>query len=849
MPLVFIPGQGGGYGQSRAIAAEINRLADNFGKPRMDIFAIHCNEELSALHGGTLMEQAEFLIDCIAFIRELYEEKFGRKCSVIAVGHSMGGVVISIAMTLESYEPHSIKSIINLSSPLLAPPVPIQRELVEIYSLVNDHWKRKFSAIDEEFKSLVVLSVAAGNRDTILNSELCQLESIVPPSNGLFLFASSVPFAWTSTDHNSIVWSYSFIRAIASCIVDGIDVATGQLLSTEKVIEIYRNRLISPFITGKSVKLFKEPEIEEIYMPFPIENMKRNFDILPSFNLIDLRDEKQLQILSNLKFGQQMQFLFVNQTANPQVFKVVERAALEPSFHLPYLTTDIKFVIDKKSRRTSIVTAWHYDLSKINAQYLLLATRNSSRPEEKDQIWKQMPKIEFLQPAMADEYFEKDFAFDFYDEESKKTIHEHRKNSEFLSLSFTPKKTHVFNHVYGDLLFSPIELWLPQHGAVLHEFIFPQIADGLSSLHVEISGDKDDFKFLPVCRLFCSSIGEEKFYAGQWSFSISFHDHYSSTTASELTYPLEFAGVSNTNSGFILNCWLNPKYSYKISFHASLQVLLGQVCRKYGIGFIVFPFAIILLSFSSSLLRPAFPILLNSLIAEMHMSYRWIIATMIISIAKWNFSSSSNNVFFGNEHFLVVPMMLAVGYGVAMAIILIVNICVKVVALFAACLTSSTSHRNDQARLLLMLFVSFALPYQYGFMMMFLMLGASVVKTKVRLLRLDGSEKSEDKFNYQISLLTLMFIPLCVHIASLIVWMRNLMAGWWSFSDYNGFSLLPFGAVVLFSSHKVPKFTRLTFYCCIALFLYCLLYANLAVYLIDDICRILHLLIIFASVK
>lgn len=53
-----------------------------------DFFTIDFNGELSALYGGTLMDQHEFMISSVDKVLKLYPPK-NRPKSVVIIGHSM----------------------------------------------------------------------------------------------------------------------------------------------------------------------------------------------------------------------------------------------------------------------------------------------------------------------------------------------------------------------------------------------------------------------------------------------------------------------------------------------------------------------------------------------------------------------------------------------------------------------------------------------------------------------------------------------------------------------------------------------------------------------------------------
>ena len=82
VPVLFIPGNAGSYKQVRSLAAEAahywnqnirpNPDAADEGKVALDFFTVDFNEDLTAFHGQTLLDQAEYLNDAVAYILSLY---------------------------------------------------------------------------------------------------------------------------------------------------------------------------------------------------------------------------------------------------------------------------------------------------------------------------------------------------------------------------------------------------------------------------------------------------------------------------------------------------------------------------------------------------------------------------------------------------------------------------------------------------------------------------------------------------------------------------------------------------------------------------------------------------------
>ncbi|KAJ1850803.1 GPI inositol deacylase, partial [Coemansia sp. RSA 486] len=114
IPVLFVPGNAGSPKQARSIAsATTSAFVDLMGKDPsavdrgqigFDFFTVGLNEEFTALHGYSILEQADFVNDAIRYILSLYPKtrlrhklstngtEYALPTSVIVIGHSMGGV-------------------------------------------------------------------------------------------------------------------------------------------------------------------------------------------------------------------------------------------------------------------------------------------------------------------------------------------------------------------------------------------------------------------------------------------------------------------------------------------------------------------------------------------------------------------------------------------------------------------------------------------------------------------------------------------------------------------------------------------------------------------------------------
>ncbi|VUG17932.1 DEBR0S2_19570g1_1 [Brettanomyces bruxellensis] len=165
-PVLFIPGNAGSYKQVRSIAAEaaaqfygergensreekiyLDRDNNFIGGPRgsngtnLDFFAADFNGDFTAFHGRTMLDQSEYLNEAVRFILSLYRGNKHPATSVILVGHSMGGVVARVMLTLPNYLPGSVTTILTLAAPHAAAPATFDKELLDVFSETNEYWR------------------------------------------------------------------------------------------------------------------------------------------------------------------------------------------------------------------------------------------------------------------------------------------------------------------------------------------------------------------------------------------------------------------------------------------------------------------------------------------------------------------------------------------------------------------------------------------------------------------------------------------------------------------------------------------------------------------------------------
>lgn len=269
-PVLFIPGNAGSYKQVRSLSSEaarywkgVNRDREEQyeGKRAFDFFTLNFNEDLSAFHGQTLIDQAEYVNEAIAYILSLYHDSIrGRRTSkhaslpdpssVILVGHSMGGIVARTVLVTSKYQANSVNTIITMSTPHARPPVAFDADIVSLYQKVNDYWRGSYLQLEEGMNPLsqtTLISIAGGGRDTTVPSDYTSVGSLVPESHGFTVFTSGIPDIWTSMDHLAITWADQMRRVLVKAMYDIVDVRRpGQTVSRAERMKVFRRY----FLTG-----------------------------------------------------------------------------------------------------------------------------------------------------------------------------------------------------------------------------------------------------------------------------------------------------------------------------------------------------------------------------------------------------------------------------------------------------------------------------------------------------------------------------------------------------------------------------------------------------------------------
>lgn len=203
---------------------------------KYDFFTVDLNEELSAFNGGLLVDQSEFVTDCINKILSLYTspcEKSQRRCkaslptTVVLLGHSMGGMVARSVFLSPTYKNGTVRTILTLSTPHRVTPVAFRRDTKNFYTAVNDFWQSHCKA-NQEINDTAIISISGGWRDNQVQGSYANLHDICPGKQ-VSVVSTSVPDVWLSTDHQSCMWCKQLMQVMSGALASLIDPQTRQV--------------------------------------------------------------------------------------------------------------------------------------------------------------------------------------------------------------------------------------------------------------------------------------------------------------------------------------------------------------------------------------------------------------------------------------------------------------------------------------------------------------------------------------------------------------------------------------------------------------------------------------------
>ncbi|AGO10981.1 AaceriAFR521Wp [[Ashbya] aceris (nom. inval.)] len=345
IPVLFIPGNAGTYKQVRSIAAasadlyfgEMRKALNNNNTKNLDFFTADFNEDFTAFHGRTMLDQAEYCNDAIRYILRIYElsEKYRASgeplpTSVLVVGHSMGGIVARVMTTLKNHIPQSINTILTLSSPHSTAPATFDGDILKIYNTMNSYWESKFREKDRDpfyAENVSVISITGGVLDSVLPADYTSLEGIIPPENGFTTYTTTIPWVWTPIDHLAIVWCDQLRIVVAKLLLELVDrTSASKTRPLPERMRLARRSLLSGLESSASADFHLWDNNDYIFEPrvsfdaltgrkqeSPLLLNAETYDTVDEYNYLAIPQDKphlRFSLLTSLENLEELQILF-----------------------------------------------------------------------------------------------------------------------------------------------------------------------------------------------------------------------------------------------------------------------------------------------------------------------------------------------------------------------------------------------------------------------------------------------------------------------------------------------------------------------------------------------------------
>ncbi|KAI0908454.1 PGAP1-like protein-domain-containing protein [Ustulina deusta] len=873
IPVLFIPGNAGSYKQVRSIASESARYfhealhsnvaAAKSGVKSLDFFTVDFNEDFTAFHGQTMLDQAEYVNEAIRYILSLYldpqkserDPNLPDPASVIILGHSMGGIVARAAFVMPNFQAHSISTIVTMSAPHARPPVTFDPLIVKIYQDINDHWRRAYSrksATENSLSHVTLVSIAGGGLDTVVPSDYASLESIVPETHGFTVFTSTIPTVWTSMDHQAITWCDQFRKVIVKALYDIVDSRDkSQTKTRAERIKHFKRR----FLTGL------EPSFE---MASGEAQLTTLLTVGDGSDTIDTRERFVLRGLGTNR-GSKVYLLPVQSSdlpssrrftllSNRELDHPGENARLEVLLCSVYPSqigqANVPFLADiDLSGNSSTSTRLACKSAAQDVVALPASTRATKAPfflEGEQQI----PPFSYLQ---YDARSIRDYQFVAIVDKSEAPT------PDWIVAEFSDTANSRLTQTIsiGRLVTTGLRFELPPDRSMVVDVQIPSIQSSLLAYHMEIkeeaNGEQKEL-FRPLVRQYLAKPYESKYFVDATEVDISLHG-----VSPFVPPPLD---ASQSDNGLGVQLWTDPTRKSSISVRLTVDPMgsLGKLYMRYRTVFASFPQLVVglvlrkqfriydntgtFIPFSESLgncLRQSLPMLLLSMTflslsigqsgsMDHGAIWPWWSTTSTIDMAQNGLLVGTTDPFF----WFLIPMIGIVCVGVcvvlhyiALALISLLSILYgwafgpklpneekKNASAFKSTQGPVFTHYSPRRRLLItsiMLFlVSTVIPYQSAYVIACLVQLCTNVRAHY-VARGNPSVAHINFRNYVHTIFLLMVWNLPLNLPTLVVWVRNLAIRWFTpfSSHHNVLSILPFILLVenLTAGRMIPPVT------------------------------------------
>ncbi|KAK3318624.1 GPI inositol-deacylase [Apodospora peruviana] len=900
VPILFIPGNAGSYKQVRPIAAETanyfhevlqqDESAIKAGVRNLDFFTVDFNEDITAFHGQTLLDQAEYLNEAIRYILSLYldprasdrDPDLPDPTSVIVLGHSMGGIVARTMLIMPNYQSNSINTIVTMSAPHARPPVSFDGEIVKIYQDINDYWRHAYSeqwANNNPLWHVTLVSIAGGGLDTVVPSDYASVESLVPDTHGFTVFTSTVPNVWTSMDHQAILWCDQFRKVVARALYDVVDVNR----ATQTKPRAERMRVFKKwFLSGMETVAEKTLPLKE---PTTLLTLADNSDDI-------------------IAQGQRLTLRSLGASGTARAHLLPVPPAGSPDAKRFTLLTDLKLdnpgengklevlfcsVFPLQSGQAGTGLATHMDLSGGSTGSTRLACKNAAS----DVVVLPASTRSSRYPFSSDGKKEiAPFSYLQYDVDD---ISEHQfvavvektttPTPGFVIAEFSDhSQSHRTRHIsLRRLLAFGMTLRLPSARPMVCEVKIPSLQSSLLAYNLEVGnqacGDTTEL-FAPLVRQYLTEPYESKFFVNARDITVSLHG-----IAPYVPPPLKRRSAED---GLSFQFWTDPTCESSIQVKLTIDVLgsLGKLYMRYRTVFAAFPLLVVALvlrkqfrvydttgifiSFSESLdlsLRQSIPLTLGVLTI---LSLSTTNSSQAGNASFWHWRNSTattldfhqNDLLVGTQDpffWFLIPLIGLVCVGVCTVLNYMTLALTHALSIVVSLLSFRPGWiRNDDRRktgppgffpssprrrmittVFLLFLVSTFIPYQFAYMVACLVQLATTVRAQ-RIASDLRSGTNSNFYNYVHSILVLMLWILPINLPILVVWVHNLAVHWLTpfSSHHNVLSIMPFIILVetMTTGKMVPRlngrFKHFTSALLIAISIYAAVYGVSCAYML-----------------
>ncbi|QSL66694.1 hypothetical protein MERGE_001078 [Pneumocystis wakefieldiae] len=834
IPVLFIPGNAGSYKQVRSLASEaayqfslfkLNPSLAKYRSKNLDFFSVDFNNDYTAFHGQTLLDQVEYSNEAIKYILSLYKEARRKRNntrgytpkSVIVIGHSMGGIVIRAMVMMPNYLSGSINTIITLSTPHLLPPILSDRKMKSIYDSVNKFWLQSYFNKNESnpLSAVSLISITGGNLDTMVSSDYCDVSSLVPKSHGFTVFSSSIPMVWTGMDHQAILWCDQLRKVIVKSLFEIIDFKSiNQTKPLSSRIDIFKKYYLSP----------TENSFKKQFLQAPLINPFSNKDI--KYTVLPLKKIYILKSFGNISSG------------SPNVYFLPIFSNGIFNFTTLSLLTDQK-TVSKNGRQQVAIFLCKSNLSTIKdsniRQNSIEIDLKTLECKDTGQDIVHLPSENRLSKPYRHfltyfEYSNNQFNdYQFISIIDKSNI----SRNGFLIAEFSNKNViQVQPQITTKFLWNRFHITLDSNRSLASEISIPNIDNSLFTYKLKMNSLAcDNLIFSPIIRQYISNSYESKYFVNTTKIDVNFHG------TALFTPPIN---ENNMRHGLNIQFWLDPtcnkplNISISLDFYGTFGKLIFKIYNNYGIfisitnalklfirdTFLTLSIMTSFLFLCLSIFQFSKTINMDNLLNQQLEEKLWVKDTWKL----W----SINDLFFGYRDslfWLIGPLFITTSLGFTIIFTQITYFLISFTAtLYNLLLKHFIRVRYRKKRhffyfnfslkfkqrliviLSLLSLVAIMVPYQFAYFSACVIQFSTCIKTYLNVKKM-GLEKTlhyKNFRNYVYSVLILMLLHLPFNIPVLIVWAKKMLANWiipFS-SHHNIFSILPIITLVEFLANE-----------------------------------------------